>query len=87
MARYSLVIKRSAQKEIRSLPTRKIRRAIVARIEALADDPRPPGCVKITGSDKYRIRQGAYRVLYTVHDDRVVVVVVRVAHRQAVYRQ
>ena len=63
------------------------RRAVVARIQALADDPRPRGCVKLTGADKYRVRQGAYRILYTVHDDRVVVSVVRVAHRKSVYRQ
>jgi len=86
VAKYRVFIKRSAQKEIRDLPNKKTRRALVARIQALADDPRPRGCVKLTGADKYRIRQGTYRILYTIDDDRVVVSVVRVAHRSAAYR-
>ena len=86
MAKYRVFIKRSAQKEIRALPTKKTRRAVVARIQTLADDPRPRGCVKLTGADKYRIRQCAYRILYTIDDDRIVVSVVRVAHRSSAYR-
>jgi len=86
VASYRVFIKRSAQKEIRDLPSLRVRRAIVARIQALADDPRPPGCVKLTGADKYRIRQGAYRILYTIDGDRLVVLVVRVAHRKDAYR-
>lgn len=83
---YRLFIKASAAKEIERLPTKKLRRAIVARIRALAEDPRPPGCVKLSGADKYRIRRGAYRILYRIEDDRLVVVVVRVAHRKLAYR-
>lgn len=86
MASYRLFLKPSAAKEIERLPTKKIRRAIVSRIAALAEDPRPNGCVKLTGANKYRIRQGRYRILYTIDDDRVVVVVVRVVHRSAAYR-
>lgn len=86
MASYRVFIKRSAQKEIRALPTRKVRRAIVARIQSLADDPRPAGCVKLTGTEKYRLRHGVYRILYTIDDERIVVSVVRVADRQSVYR-
>ena len=86
MARYSVTIKRSAQKEIRALPTRKARRAVVAAIGALADEPRPPGCRKLTGSDKYRLRVGVYRVLCTIRDELVVVTIVRVAHRKRAYR-
>ena len=86
MAKYRVFIKRSAQKEIRDLPNKKTRRAVVARIQALADDPRPPGCVKLTGANKYRVRQGTYRILYTIDDERIVVSVVRVAHRRAAYR-
>ena len=58
----------------------------MARIRSLGDDPRPSGCVKLTGAEKYRVRQGAYRILYTIEDDRVVVTIVRVAHRKSVYR-
>ena len=86
MNRYRLVIKASAAKEIERLPTKKLRRAIIARIRALAEDPRPPGCVKLSGADKYRVRHGAYRILYRIEDDRLIVVVVRVAHRKAAYR-
>jgi len=86
VAKYRVFIKRSAQKEIRDLPNKKTRRALVARIQALADDPRPRGCVKLTGADKYRIRQGTYRILYTIDDDGIVVSVVRVARRSAAYR-
>lgn len=85
MASYRIFIKPSAAKEIEKLPTKKIRRAIVDRIAALADDPRPRGCRKLSGADRYRIRQGAYRILYTIDDDRVIVVVVRVAHRKDAY--
>jgi len=86
VAAYRLFIKASAAKEIERLPSRKLRRAIVARIRALADDSRPPGCVKLSGADKYRIRHGAYRILYRIEDDRLIVTVVRVAHRKSAYR-
>ena len=86
MASYRLFIKPSAAKEIERLPTGKLRRAIVARIQSLAQDPRPQGCLKLSGADKYRIRHGRYRILYTIHDDQVIVVIVRVAHRKKAYR-
>ena len=86
MASYRLFIKASAAKEIERLPTKKLRRAIVAHIRSLATDPRPAGAVKLSGANKYRIRQGAYRILYRIEDDRLIVVVVRVAHRKAAYR-
>ena len=85
MADYKQLIKRSAAKEIERLPTKKLRAAIVRRIRALADEPRPAGCVKVSGADKYRIRYGAYRILYRIEDDRLIVVV-RVAHRSGAYR-
>ena len=85
MAAYSVVIKRSAEKEIEHLPAG-IRRLVVRRILALADDPRPHGSQKLAGEDKYRIRQGDYRVVYTIEDAIVTVTVVRVAHRSDVYR-
>lgn len=86
MASYRLFIKALAAKEIERLPTKKLRRAIVARIRSLVTDPRPAGAVKLSGASKYRIRQGAYRILYRIEDDRLIVVVVRVAHRRAAYR-
>ena len=85
MASYSLFIKPSAAKEIETLP-KQDRRKVVSRIEALATNPRPPGCEKLSGQEQYRIRQGKYRILYTIDDKQVVVVVVRVGHRKGVYR-
>jgi mRNA interferase RelE/StbE len=82
---YSIVIKKSAAKEIEDLPKRD-RSAIVTKIQALSEDPRPRGCEKLSGDDKYRVRHGVYRILYEVNDDAVVVTVVRVGHRREVYR-
>jgi len=82
---YEIRIKRSAEKEIRALE-KKPRRRVVRAIRALADDPRPPGCEKLTAEQAYRIRVGRYRVVYTIEDQVLVVVVVRVAHRREVYR-
>ena len=85
MASYKILIKPSAVKEIESLP-RKDRSRIVYRIQGLAENPRPHGCEKLSGQEKYRVRQGKYRILYQVFDDEVVVVVVKVAHRKEAYR-
>ncbi len=85
MATYSVVIRRSAEKEVAALPL-SVRRRVVERISSLAAAPRPPGCVKLSGQDKYRLRQGAYRIVYTIDDAVVTVVIVRVAHRRDVYR-
>lgn len=85
MAAYNILIKRSAAKELEAVP-KKDREKLVAKIRALANDPRPHGSEKLAGDDKYRIRQGVYRVLYEVDDTTVVVTVVRVAHRREVYR-
>ncbi len=85
MASYSLVIKRTAAKEIEALPD-KVRLRIVERIGLLANNPRPHGCEKPSGEEKYRLRQGDYRVLYEIVDQQLVVTIVRVAHRKDVYR-
>jgi mRNA interferase RelE/StbE len=86
MGRYKLFIKPSAVREIEAIAEKKQRQQIVARIEALSDDPRPPGCEKLTGREQYRVRQGAYRIIYAIEDDRLVVYVVKVGHRSSVYR-
>ena len=86
MGRYRVFIKPSAVREIEAIAETKQRRRIVARIEALGDDPRPPGCEKLTGRGQYRVRQGAYRIVYAIEDDRLVVYVVKVGHRSGVYR-
>ena len=86
MARYRISIKPSAVREIKAIPQKKRRQRVVKRIEALADDPRPPGCEKLTGQDRYRVRQDPYRIVYSVEDDILVVYVVKVGHRSNVYR-
>ncbi len=87
MASYRVLIKPSAAKEIEAVDQKKDRQRIVASILALADEPRPLGCEKLAGEiDRYRIRVGRYRVVYSIADDDLVVLVVRVADRKAVYR-
>jgi len=85
VARYKLLIKVSAAKEIEGIPKRD-RQRVINRITKLADDPRCAGCEKLSGQERYRVRQGRYRILYTINDEEVIVVVVKVAHRREVYR-
>jgi len=84
MANYKLVIKQSVAKDLRPIPNKDVQR-IIKRIDQLAYDPRPSDCKKLTGEEKYRIRQGSYRILYTIEDDIVTVTVVKVGHRRDVY--
>ncbi|MGE5293900.1 MAG: type II toxin-antitoxin system RelE family toxin [Solirubrobacterales bacterium] len=85
MARYRIEVKKSAVKELSGIPKRDLL-LILARIQSLADNPRPPGSVKLTAEEKYRIRQGSYRILYTIEDDVLTVYIVKVAHRKDAYR-
>jgi mRNA interferase RelE/StbE len=84
--KYKVSIKRSAVKEIEAIPQRKERQRIIRRIGQLAEDPRPPGSKKLSGNDKYRVRHGSYRIVYSISDDELIVVVVKVGHRKDVYR-
>ena len=87
MAAYSLFLKASAAKEIESLPTRGDRTRVVARIRALSTNPRPPGSEKLAGEpDRYRVRQGRYRIVYSISDREKRIEIVRVAHRKEAYR-
>ena len=87
MARYSVKIKISAIKEIEGIPLKKDRQRIVQRIGALADKPRPRGCQKLAGSnERYRVRQGRYRIVYSVDDDAQLVEVFKVGDRKNIYR-
>ena len=85
MASYSIVFKQSVAKDFRQIPNKDIQR-ILKRIDSLGDDPRPVGAEKLSGDEKYRIRQGNYRILYTIEDEIVTVTVVKVGHRRGVYR-
>lgn len=87
MASYKVVIKKSAQKEIRKLPSARLRERIVAKITQLKNNPRPSGSEKLKGSkSSYRIRIGNHRVIYTIFNKKLVVYVFKVAHRRKVYR-
>ena len=80
MARYEVLIKTSAAKDIEDLPNRKDRRRIAERIGSLGGDPRSPGCQKLSGQDRCRVRQGVYRIVYSILDESLVVQVVKVGH-------
>ncbi len=84
MASYKLLIKPSAAKELEAVP-KKDRQRIVTKIRNLSVEPRPSGCERLSGHDLYRVRQGNYRVLYTVQDAELVVVIVMIGHRREVY--
>ncbi len=75
-----------AAREIEALPLAD-RRRVVDRIGLLADEPRPPGCEKLVGGERYRLRQGDYRIVYSIEDSMLVVWVVKVGHRRDVYRR
>lgn len=85
MAKYRLLIKPTAVKEIEAIPLIKDRQRIIERISSLAVNPRPVGCEKLSGQNKYRLRQGRYRILYSIADQDLVVQVVKVGHRKDVY--
>jgi len=82
---YRLTLRQSAVKELESLPRRDLAR-VMSRIKVLADNPRPPACEKLSGQERYRVRQGDYRILYEVNDSDQVVTVVKIGHRREVYR-
>ena len=83
---YQVIVKPSAEKVIRKLD-RDTRRKVTRLLEALAEEPRPGGVVKLAGDDNlWRVRIGDYRVVYEIHDKRLVILVVKVGHRKDVYR-
>jgi len=88
VAVYKLVLKPSAAKNVDQIDRRADRNRIVKRIQALAENPRPPGCEKLEGSDHtYRVRQGDYRILYDIDDEAGTIVIIKVRHRKDVYRR
>jgi len=85
MGRYRLVFKKSVAKDLRGIPNRDIAR-ILKCFDTLSEDPRAPGCEKLSGLERYRVRQGIYRIVYEIRDDMLLVVVVRVGHRRDIHR-
>ena len=84
MAKYKITFKKSVAKDLRGIPNQQIVK-ILNRINKLAENPRGEGCIKLSGLERYRIRQGIYRILYEIIDARLVVQVVKVGHRSSVY--
>jgi mRNA interferase RelE/StbE len=85
MAEYKIYFRTSVEKDFSAVPKKDLQR-ILHRIEALATDPRPPGAAKLTGQERYRIRQGRYRIVYSIQDKQLTVWIVKVAHRKDIYR-
>ena len=85
MAAYKLFFKTSVQKDFDAIPKKDVKR-ILNRIASLAEDPRPSGSEKLTGLERYRLRQGRYRILYTIQDDELAIWIVKVGHRKDAYR-
>ncbi len=85
MASYSLAFKKSVAKDLRSIPNQDVQR-ILKRINSLRENPRADGCVKLSGQEIYRVRQGVYRIIYEIQDTELIVLVVKVAHRSKVYK-
>ena len=86
MEKYKVSVKHSAVKEIEAIPQKKERQRIIRRIGQLAEDPRPPTSKKLSGNDKYRVRQGTYRIVYSIEDNELIVVIVKVGDGKDVYR-
>jgi mRNA interferase RelE/StbE len=82
---WRIVFKKSVAKDLRRIPQADVRR-ILATINTLAENPRVAGTEKLSGSERYRIRQGMYRILYEVKDEEILIIVVKVGHRRDVYR-
>ena len=85
MAKYKITFKNSVTKDLRAIPKKDVNR-ILDRINSLSENPRMEGCVKLTGNNYYRVRQGQYRIIYEIRDDRLVITVIKVGNRADVYR-
>ena len=86
MEKYKILIKPSAVKELEAIPQKKIRQQIIRRIQSLATEPFPLGASKLAGNDRFRLRQGAYRIIYTVWKLQLTINVIKVGHRKDIYR-
>ncbi len=85
MAEYKVYFRESVEKDFRRIPKEDLRK-ILRRIKSLALEPRPSGCEKLTGQERYRVRQGQYRIAYSVQDEEHTIWIVKVGHRKDVYR-
>lgn len=83
---YQIEFVKQAVKQFKALPTQD-RERLQPKIDALATEPRPSGVVKLAGADDlYRIRVGEYRIIYSIQDEQLLILVVKIGHRRDVYR-
>ena len=85
MAAYKVLFKASVEKDFAAIPKKDVKK-ILKRIDVLTGNPRPWGSEKLTGQERYRLRQGQYRIVYSIQEDELTVWVVKVGHRKDVYR-
>ncbi len=86
MERYRILIRKSAADELGRIPGKDMRR-IVERIRTLASDPRPNGCEKLSAQERYRFRQGDYRIVYSIDDEKKILAIAKIGHRSEIYRR
>ena len=84
MAAYKISFKKSVLKDFKTVPKKHLIK-ILERIKLLGDNPRPVDCKKLTNQEKYRLRQGPYRILYSIQDKELTVWIVKIGHRKNVY--
>jgi mRNA interferase RelE/StbE len=85
MASYKLVIKKSVAKDLRNIPNKDVKR-ILKSFDSLIENPRADGCIKLSGQERYRVRQALYRIIYEIKDSELIIIVVKVAHRKEAYK-
>ena len=85
MAGYRALFKKSVRKDLSVIPKKDLKK-ILERIQGLGEDPRPTGCEKLTGQERYRLRQGRYRIVYSIQENELTIWIVKVGHRKDIYR-
>ncbi|MFT5758648.1 MAG: mRNA interferase RelE/StbE [Alteromonadaceae bacterium] len=85
MAKYKITFKKSVAKDLRGIPKNDIQK-ILSKIDPLSENPHGEGCIKLSGNENYRVRQGLYRIIYEIKDGLLIVNVVKVAHSTRVYK-
>lgn len=85
MAKYRITIKKSAAKELADIPKKDLLK-VIKRIQLLCENPRPIGSQKLSARQQYRVRQGDYRIVYSIKDKELLVDIVKIGHRREVYR-
>jgi mRNA interferase RelE/StbE len=85
MEKFSVTFKKSVAKDLRSIPNADVKR-ILKKIDLLCENPRAEGCMKLSAQERYRVRQGIYRIINEIRDLELVIQVVKIGHRSAVYK-